>query len=291
MDLDIKYQGRVATTQDIEFIKRLITENPQDSRRSLSKRLCRAWNWTQPNGNLRDMVCRGFLLRLEEAGYIKLPPRRFTPNNPLANRKRPSKMDIDQTPLDTTLSQIQPLEIRQVRHTPFERLFNSLIEHYHYLGYTHPVGEHLKYIVFTKGRPIACFAWSSAPRHIGCRDRFIGWPLPIRKKNLHLMAYNSRYLLLPWVRVPCLASHLLGKMIKVLPMDWHRVYNHPIYYLETFVDKERFKGTCYRASGWQYLGDTTGLGKNNHTNKPNRSRKAVWGYPLSRDFRQVLQRG
>jgi len=156
------------------------------------------------------------------------------------------------------------------------------------LGYCHPVGEHLKYIVFTEGRPIACLAWSSAPRHIGCRDKFIGWSADIRKKNLHLIVYNSRYLILPWIQVPYLASHLLGRITKVLPVDWERIYNHPIYFLETFIDTERFKGTCYKAANWIYLGKTTGRGKNDQTNKPNRSIKAVYGYPLSKDFRKVL---
>jgi len=291
MDLEVKYQGRIATTDDVDFIKRLISENPGDSRRALSKKLCEAWNWVQPNRALRDMVCRGFMLRLESAGYIKLPPRRFTPNNPLANRNKPLKVDIDQKPLNTKLSNIQRLEIRQVRRTLYERLFNSLIAQYHYLGYCHPVGEHLKYIAFAEGRPIACLAWSSAPRHIGCRDKFIGWPADIRKKNLHLIAYNSRFLIFPWVRVSCLASHLLGKMAKVLPVDWEKSYNHPIHFLETFVDTERFKGTCYKAANWIYLGNTTGRGKNDQTHKANRSIKAVWGYPLSMDFREVLQRG
>lgn len=288
MDLDVKYQGRVATSQDVKFINELIAENPDDSRRALSKKLCQAWNWVQPNGALRDMVCRGFLLCLESAGYIKLPPRRFTPNNPLANRKRPPKVDIDQRPLCPNLSNIQPLEIRQVRRTSFEKLFNSLIAQHHYLGYCHPVGEHLKYIVFAEGRPIACLAWSSAPRHIGCRDKFIGWSADIRKKNLHLIVYNSRYLILPWIQVPYLASHLLGRITKVLPVDWERIYNHPICFLETFIDTERFKGTCYKAANWIYLGKTTGRGKNDQTNKPNRSIKAVYGYPLSKDFRKVL---
>ncbi|MCK4485807.1 MAG: DUF4338 domain-containing protein [Desulfobacterales bacterium] len=291
MDLDVKYQGRVATSQDVEFINELIAENPDDSRRSISKKLCKAWNWVQPNGALRDMVCRGFLLRLESAGYIKLPPKKCSPNNPLANRKKPPKVEIDQTPIYTTLSKIQPLEIRQVRRTSSEILFNSVIAHYHYLGYCHPVGEHLKYIVFTEERPIACLAWSSAPRHIGCRDKFIGWSADIRKKNLHLIAYNSRFLIFPWVRVSCLASHLLGRMAKVVPADWQRIYNHPVYFLETFVDTKRFKGTCYKAANWIYLGDTTGRGKNDQTHKPNRSIKAVWGYPLSMDFPEVLQRG
>lgn len=291
MDLEIKYQGKVATTDDVEFIKRLIAENPGDSRRGLSKKLCEAWNWVQPNGQLRDMVCRGFLLQLHRAGYIKLPPKKRTPNNPLANRKRPPKIEVDQTSIHTSLSKIRPLEIRQVRGTSFEKLFNSLIDQYHYLGYCHPIGEHLKYIVFTNERPVACLSWSSAPRHIASRDRFIGWSTDIRKKNLHLIAYNSRFLILNWVRVPYLATHILGRIAKIVPADWREVYNHPIYFLETFVDTQRFEGTCYKAANWIFLGETTGRGKNDQTNKPNRSIKAVWGYPLSKNFREVLQRG
>ncbi len=291
MDSGVKYQGRIATRQDIEFIRKLISENPGDSRRALSQKLCKAWNWIQANGALRDMVCRGFMLRLESAGYIKLPPRKFTPNNPLANRKRPQKVDIDKTPVSTALSKNQPLEIRQVRRTLSEKLFNSLISQYHYLGYCHPVGEHLKYMVFTQGRPIACLAWSSAPRHISCRDKFIGWSPDIRKKNLHLIAYNSRFLVLSWVKIKNLASHLLGAMIKVLPVDWQRAYNHPIYFLETFVDTERFRGTCYHAANWIYLGNTTGRGKNDQTHRPNRSIKAVLGYPLSKNFQEILRHG
>jgi hypothetical protein len=291
MDLKVKYQGRIATTEHVEFIKGLIAENPNDSRRALSKKLCEAWNWVQPNGALRDMVCRGFLLRLDSAGHIKLPPRRYKPNNPLANRKKPRNVEVDETPILTTLSSIEPLEIRQVRRSLFEEVFNSLIARHHYLGYCHPVGEHLKYIAFSEGRPIACLSWSSAPRHLGCRDKFIGWPADIRKKNLRLIVYNSRFLILPWVQVCCLASHLLGRMARVVSTDWQRVYNHSVYFLETFVDTQRFKGTCYQAANWIYLGETTGRGKNDQTHKANRSIKAVWGYPLSKDFREVLQRG
>jgi len=291
MELEIKYQGRIATSEDIEFIKGLIDANPADSRRRLSKKLCEAWNWVQPNGALRDMVCRGFLLQLHRAGYIKLPPIRVQPNNPFVNRKRPLRVDVDQTAICTKLSKIQPLEIRQVDRTSYEKLFNSLIDRHHYLGYCHPVGEHLKYIVFTEARPIACMMWSSAARHIGCRDKFIGWSADIRKKNLQLIAYNSRFLILPWVQIRHLASHLLGRVAKVVSTDWQRVYHHRIYFLETFVDTERFKATCYKAANWIYLGNTTGRGKNDQTHKVNRSIKAVWGYPLSVDFREVLQHG
>ena len=291
MELEVKYQGRVATRQDVEFIKRLIAGHPEDSRRALSRRLCKAWNWVQPNGVLRDMVCRGFLLRLEKAGYIKLPPRRFIPNNPFVNRKNPLPVEVDQSPIDAPVSRLQPLQIRQVRYTEHEILFNGLIAQYHYLGYCHPVGEHLKYIVYFQGRPIACFAWSSAPRHIGCRDRYIGWAADIRKSNIHFIAYNSRFLIVPWVRSASLASHLLGRIARVVHIDWQRLYHHPVYFLETFVDTERFKGTCYKAANWLYLGQTTGRGKNDQSNKPNRSIKAVWGYPLRKNFRRLLCHG
>jgi hypothetical protein len=228
------------------------------------------------------------MLKLHRAGHIKLPEKRCTPKNPFVKRKKPDQITVDQTPLEATVSEIKPVEFQQVRRGPSEKLFNSLIEHHHYLGYCHPVGEQLKYLVFSNNRPIACFAWSSPPHHIGCRDRFIGWSKAVREKNLSLMAYNSRFLLLPWVKVPYLASHLLGRMVKILPNDWERVYQHPVYFLETFVDTERFRGICYQAANWIYMGKTTGRGKNDHTGKPNRSIKAVWGLPLSKDFRERL---
>ncbi len=286
------YRGKILTKDDVSFIRNLIAENPDASRWALSKKLCIAWDWVQPNGALRDMVCRSLMLRLQEAGHIKLPAKKRNPDNPLVNRKHPEKVEINQTPINKSLSEILPIEIRQVRRTPFERTANSLIEHYHYPGYSHPVGEQLKYIVFAKGRPIACLNWSSAPRHIGCRDRFIGWGPESRKKNLHLIAYNSRFLILPWVHVKFLASHLLGKMARVLPVDWRSVYNHPLYYLETFIDGDRgFTGSCYRAANWIDVGCTTGRGKNDQTRKVNRSLKTVLGYPLSKHFREILQHG
>jgi hypothetical protein len=288
MDLAIKYRGRVASTEDVTFIKNLIKDNPNDSRRALSIKLCKAWNWVQPNGALRDMVCRGLMLELHRAGHIQLPKKKQNPSNPLAQRKKPPKATIDQIPLEGPLSRIVPLEIRQVRRTRSEKVFNSLIEQYHYLGYCQPVGEHLKYLVFALGRVVACIAFSSAPRHIGCRDRFIGWDVRVRRQNLHLIAYNSRFLILPWVRVPHLASHILGRMARQLRKDWLWFYKHPVYFLETFVDTERFKGTCYKAANWIYLGRTTGRGKNDQTHKVNRSIKAVWGYPLLKDFRERL---
>ncbi len=282
------YRGRVVTEKDIGFINELIAENSGDSRRLLSKKLCRAWNWVQPNGRLRDMVCRSLMLELHRAGHIRLPDKKCFPPNPLAERKKPAPIDIDQSPLVARLADIQPLSFRQVRRSPEEKRFNSLIEQFHYLGYTHPVGEQLKYMVYAKGRPIACLAWSSAPRHIGARDRFIGWSADMRNKRLQLIACNTRFVIFAWVRVPYLASHILGRMARILKQDWQRVYGHGLYYLETFVDTTRFAGTCYKAANWIRLGVTTGRGKNDQTHRPNRPVKAVWGYPLTSDFRSAL---
>jgi hypothetical protein len=189
------------------------------------------------------------------------------------------------------LRALQPLVIRQVRRTGEECLFNGLIERYHYLRYTQPVGEQLKYLVVAQDRPVACLAWSSGPWHMGPRDRFIGWSPPMRRRRLHLLAYNPRFLILPWVEVPHLASHILGQMARRISADWERLYGHPIYYLETFVDRERFKGTCYRAANWMCLGQTTGRGIKDKLHRVTLSMKDVLGYPLRKDFRAKLCEG
>jgi hypothetical protein len=292
MDAKLQHRGRNITDADIAFIRQLIAEHPKASRRELSKKLCEAWNWRQPNGTLRDMVCRSLMLELHRAGHIELPAIRKRPRNPLAQRgserKKPVPWLVDNTPLCASLAEIRPLEFRQVRRTGEEPLFNYLIERYHYLAYTQPVGEHLKYLVYALGRPIACMAWSSAPRHLGPRDRFIRWSAAARRKNIRFVAYNTRFLILPFVNVPHLASHILGGMARMISAHWEESYGHPLYFLETFVDPERFRGISYRAANWIPLGRTTGLGKDDHTKKPNRSIKEILGYPVSKNFRQLL---
>ena len=233
METVFKYRGRHLTAREVAFIRELIADHPTASRRGLSKELCQVWNWVQPNGALRDLVCRSLMLELHRAG---------------------------------------------------------LIEEHHYLGYTQPVGEHLKFLVLSHERPVACFVFSSAPRHLGPRDRYIGWNAQARRCNIRFIAYNSRFLILPWVRVPHLASHLLGRMARLLPAEWERVYGHPVYFIETFVDPSRYRGTCYRAANWVYLGQTTGRGKDAPTRRPNRPLKDVLGYPLTRQFRELLGR-
>lgn len=290
-----RYRGREIGSEDVAFIQRLIAEHPEASRRELSQKLCEVWHWRQANGAPRDMVCRGLLLMLHRAGAIQLPPVRYTPPNPLARRARPAAMLIDTTPIEGALSQLQPIEFQPVRRTAEEPLFNSLMESHHYLGYEQPVGEHLKYLVWAGHplgrRPIAALAWSSAPRHLGSRDRFIGWSGEARRRNIRFLAYNTRFLILPWVQVPHLASYILGRIARRLSEDWKGLYGHPIYFLETFVDPERFRGTCYRAANWVLLGRTTGRGKDDQTGRPNRSIKEVLALPLTRRFRELLEQG
>src|SRR6202044_3009752 len=201
MPVQYSYRGRVITPEDILFLRQLITEHSQLSRRRLSVKLCEAWGWKQANGALRDMVCRGLLLMLHRGGAIELPPIRFQTLNPFLRRGAPAPMLIDTTPIQSVLRELQPVELQQVRRTGDEPLFNSLLEQHHYLAYEQPVGEHLKYLAWAQGRPIACLAWSSAPRHLGSRDRYIGWDAEGRRRNIRFIAYNTRFLILPWVRV------------------------------------------------------------------------------------------
>ena len=285
----LRYRGRSLSAADIDGIRQLIASNPTSSRRALSQELCRIWDWKQQNGALRDMVCRGLMLMLHRAGVIELPAVRNTPPPRSITRQRPEPVIPDNRVVTGPLHSIGAIGIEQVRRTGNEALFNSLMNQYHYLGYEQPVGEHLKYLVTAPdGQAIACLAWSSAPRHIGCRDRFIGWDIEARKRNISLLAYNTRFLILPWVRVPHLASHLLGLMASRIACDWQQLYAHPIYMLETFVDPTRVRGTCYRAANWIALGRTTGRGKNDLTHRANRSEKEVLVYPLHRRFRERL---
>ena len=288
METIITYRRRSVTPEDVDIVRRIVETHPGKSRRFISQEVCREWDWRQPNGFLKDMVCRSLLLLLESKGLIKLPPRKFTPANPLAKRKKPSRVDVDKTPIHCSVADLFPIELKQVRRTPFEKTFNGLVSEYHYLGYTQPIGEHLKYMAFSGGRPIACLAWGSAPWYIGARDRFIGWNKTIREKNLHLITNNLRFLILPWVQISCLASYLLALNRQRLSKDWQDLYKHPVYLLETFVDTQRFQGTCYKADNWTCVGQTTGQGKLSKPGQPLLSKKAVYVYPLTKSFRQEL---
>jgi uncharacterized protein DUF4338 len=288
VEATLTYRGRVITAADLATIRALLATTPDLSRRALSFALCETWQWRQPNGTPCDAICRGLLLWLHRAGHIQLPAPQWTTQKPWRSRTGAPPVLIDTAPIETPLAALGPLTFHQVRRTPDERLFNSLVAQYHYLSYQQPVGEHLKYVVVAADRPVACLAWGSAPGALGLRDRFIGWSAEARGRNRRLLAYNARFLILPWVHVPHLASHVLGRMAARLSGDWQRVYGHPIYWLETFIDPARFRGTCYRAANWIVLGRTTGRGHRAPTKQPTRPIKEVLGYPLVRDFRARL---
>jgi hypothetical protein len=290
MNEGIRYRGKIFGPREIDEIREVIAAHRKRSRWFVSRELCRRWGWTQANGVLKDMVCRGLLVRLEAQGLIELPPRgKIPPYHFLSRSQKPASVQVDQTPMEGKLSEFRPVELLQVRWTPLQKLYNSLIEQYHYLGYTRPVGEHLEYLARVQGRVVACLGWCSAPRHLGCRDRYLGWTKEQRLKNLCRVVINTRFLILPWVKVPHLASHLLGLMARRISQDWQEIYHHEVVWLETFVDPERgFWGVCYKAANWISLGQTTGRGKNDQTHRANRSLKEVLGYPLRRDFREAL---
>ena len=183
------------TNEQIGFIRRLIQDRPGWSRWKLSRELCQAWQWRQANGALRDMVCRGLLLMLHRSGEIELPPIKRAVRNRIAERARPAPVFVEQRLVQSSLGDLQPLEFVQVRRTPEEALFNSLLDQHHYLGYERPVGEHLKYLVKARAQVIACLAWSSAPRHLKLRDHYLGWSNEARERNVHLLVYNTRFLI------------------------------------------------------------------------------------------------
>lgn len=285
----MKFRGREITQQDVAFIVDLIAQHPKASRRKLSALLCEAWNWRQDNGHLRDMVCRTFMLKLHREGHICLPEIRRLNDNPMVNRKRPEKLtDMDDTPIICGLKDLGELEIRVVSNTKDEIFFNRLIETYHYLGYSRLVGETLKVMVFVNEKPLACMGWCSAARRLGLRDNHIEWDSEARTRNLPWIAYNTRFLILPWVNVPHLASHLLGRFIKLLPSQWQQRYGHPVLYLETFVQPDLYPGICYRAANWISLGMTQGRGVNAKTTQATVSPKELLVYPLHKRFRERL---
>lgn len=285
----LTYRGRQIHQPDVLFLRELIAQNPDLSRRALSAKVCQAWNWVQPNGQLRDMVCRSLMLALHRAGHIQLPaPRIQAVNNAIRHRRVTQLEFCDTTPIEGSLASLGPLDIRLVRRADGEDVFNHLLNEYHYLGFSRPVGEHLKYLVLCGQRPVACMAWNSGPLRLTLRDEFVGAPRQAYAHSLHLIAYNSRYLIAPWVRVAHLASHLLGRIARQISQDWQSLYEHPIHLLESFVDIERFQGTCYRAANWKCIGRSVGRGTKSKTRERNTSIKELWVYPLHKEFRQKL---
>jgi hypothetical protein len=282
--------GRQIGQAEIDLIRGLQARHSDWHRTRLSRELCRRWEWRNAAGQPKDMACRSLLLKLERSGHIRLPARR----GPSVNGRRHRSVPIVQhsrQKIAEPLRQLLPLDIGAVGSTGEDTaLLRSLIAQYHYLGVRSAAGENLKYLVRDRGgRLLACLWFAAAAWRCKARDRFIGWDDEARKRNLACVANNTRFLVLPWVRVDNLASHLLSRVAGRISRDWTGKYGHGLYALETFVDRSRFTGACYRAANWRRVGQTTGRTRNDVVNRgPLSSVKDVYVYPLARNYRRVL---
>lgn len=286
----ITLQGRELTPGDVAYIRDLLTENPSWSRRKLSIALCEAWDWRTAKGQLKDMASRSLLVKLHGRGLIELPARRQTPSNRMAPRQRQVLLH-DTHPIEGKLKSLRPLKVLNVhQHKEAQPLYDFFLSRYHYLGYTSTVGENMKYLILDcQDRPVACVLFGSSAWCAADRDKVIGWDRATRQRNLSLTTNNTRFLILPWVRVPHLASHLLGLISRRIQTDWMERYGHPLYLLETFVEIARFSGTCYQAANWQCVGVTKGRSRNDRFNSLTVPVKAIYLYPLTVDYRVKLQ--
>lgn len=281
-------QGCSISSSDIQLIKRLMGENPHWHRTKLSQELCHVWNWKAANGQYKDMACRNLLLKLEKRCLITLPPRRIETRNVPQNRSV-RHVSHQQSPIHAPLKDLLPLRIECVHKDEHKALFHTLLALYHYLGFSRVAGENMKYIVFDRNAsPLACLLFGSPAWKVASRDSFIRWDTSERQQYLHLIANNLRFLILPWVRVSHLASCILGLIARRIRNDWMQKYAHPIYLLETFVERERFHGTCYKAANWQLVGQTKGRTRNDRYNTIRAPIKDIYLYPLTPNFREAL---
>jgi len=279
-------QGRELSVVDIKTIHHLITDNPGWHRTRLSKERCALWGWRTEKGLLKDMACRSMLRKLEQEGIVTLPVARHSGNR----QRRILDVPHDCYPIQTTLRKIQPIQLTPVQScTAVDNLFHCLMDRYHYLGCKGYVGEHMKYMAFDhENRPVACLLFGSSAWKTAPRDRFIGWDRATRRRNLHLTTNNTRFLILPWVRVPHLASHVLGSSLKRLSRDWMEKYGHNICLVETFVDRSRFAGTCYQAANWIKVGQSKGRSRQDRHHRLQVPIKDIYVYPLTVNYKRKL---
>lgn len=285
----LRLQGRSLSGADVAGIRQLIAANPAWSRRRISEQLAGQWNWRNGVGQLKDMAARSLLLKLDQRGLVQLPPRRFAPNN----RMRSQRVEVrawDQSPIHCSLDSLSPLQVREVNLDGEERaLFIGALRAFHYLGHGGTVGENLGYVVRdAQARPLAFLLFGAAAWKCQDRDRFIGWTPEQRERNLGLLTNNTRFLIFPWVKVPRLASWALAAVLRRLSPDWQRKYGHPIALVETFVERNRFAGTAYRAANWKRVGQSTGRTRQDRCCSIQAPVKDIYLYPLGRRFREEL---
>jgi hypothetical protein len=291
MDDDLIIRGKRIGPEELVQVSNVVREHWHRGRTAISQELCRLWQWRYASGSLKEQVCRLLLRQLEDRQLVRLPaPKRGISNHPNRRYYIPPEPEpvLCRDHLLGSLGDFLPVELSMVRRSEREELWNYLVYRYHYKSYRILVGAHLKYMAFVQDRPIACVAWSSSVFRIGSRDAFIGWDPATRSRNIRHIANNSRFLILPWVRIKNLASHLLGRCAKVLSKDWLTFYGHPLYLLETFVERSRFAGTCYQAANWIHVGQTKGHAKKNSRFYHHGQSKDVYLLPLVHDFRAKL---
>lgn len=285
----MQYCARHFEASEIDLIRELLAVSPPLSRYRLSREVCERLNWRRADGKLKDMSCRVALLRMQAEGLISLPPpRRLKPTSYQAHP------DIERavlTPSSPPTVDIAQLDIVPVVNKRDSLLWNAYVERHHYLGHQLLPGAQLRYFVRTAGEIIAVLGFGASAWKVKSRDECIGWSSEQRRRNLHLIVNNARFLILPWIRCRNLASRVLALVSRRLAEDWHARYAYRPVLLETFVEKPRFTGTCYRAANWQYLGDTQGRGKLDTFHLHSEPIKSVWIYPLTRDYRRQLCNG
>ena len=283
-----RYCGRLFSAAEIQRIRRLIAAEPKRNRAQLSREVCDVLGWLRPDGRRKDMSCRVAMLRMERDGLITLPPP-LQSNGNGRHRPRFTSASDPEDPISLPAGRLGGLEFRIVAGRESSSLWNELIERYHYLGYKPLPGAQLRYFVFSGARLLAALGFGAAAWKVAPRDRFIEWSSETRVQNLHLVVNNARFLILPWVTSRNLASRILSAVAKRLPLDWQKRYGYEPALLETFVDQSRFRGTCYRAANWVPVGETQGRGKLDRQHRHSLPVKAVFLYPLRRDFRQRLR--
>lgn len=285
----IRIQGRNLSRQDLQFIRQLIDENPLMSRRKLSIALCEAWDWRNARGMLKDMASRSLMLKLHERGEIRLPERKQKPSNKMVSRKIQA-VDHSTETINQPLKTLTPVRIIKIQaKCPEEALYNHFLSAYHYLSYKSTVGENMKYLVLdNQDRPLACLLFGSSAWSCAARDVHLAWSPSERQRNINYTTNNTRFLILPWVKVPHLASHLLGKISRQIQSDWQARYGHSIHLLETFVDQSRYQGTCYKAANWLQVGETQGRSRNDKNHTLSVPIKSVLLYPLSKKYKTLL---
>ena len=281
------YCARDFSADDVQTIRTLIAQDPKLHRSALSRKLCQLWGWIKPNGELKDMTCRVALLRMQADGLITLPPSRIGVVRKRAHFPSTAASDA-QTPIKQPVHELQRITLQVVSGRATSRLWNEYIARYHYLGYAAMSGSQIRYNVFAGDQLVACISFCACAWKLKDREKFIGWSEAQRLKNLPLVINNARFLVLPWVESKGLASKILSLAARQLPGDWKLRYGFEPVLLETFVEYERHKGTCYKAANWINVGRTAGRGKKSTSHKPLIPAKDIWLYPLRKNFSTLL---